>query len=65
MANIIDIPGTFLNTKDAHLHTPISAFCEVIDNAVDAKAKNIKICITQDTLAVSDDGCRRDYNQAR
>jgi len=56
MTNIIDIPGTFLNTKDAHLHTPISAFCEVIDNAHDAKAKNIKIWVTHDTLTVSDDG---------
>jgi hypothetical protein len=60
MANIIDIPGTFLNTKDAHLHTPISAFCEVIDNATDAKAKNIKIWVTEDTLTVSDDGCGMD-----
>ena len=60
MAIVIDIPGTFLNTKDGHLHTVISALCETIDNAHDAKAKNIKICVTKDYLTVSDDGCGMD-----
>ena len=53
---LIDVHGTFMNTKDAHSHDPITTLCEVIDNSVDAGAKNVTILIDDLTLIVADDG---------
>jgi hypothetical protein len=60
MATLIDIPGTFDNLEDGQGHNLITTLCEVIDNANDAKAKNVKIWISKDTITISDNGSGMD-----
>jgi len=56
MSNFIDADGTVDNIDDGQGHDFITTLCEVIDNSKDAKAKNVKIWVSKDTVTISDDG---------